>query len=537
MKHFTTTLITLSLAALLLGACVPVPAASTLQPATLAAAPAPAGEWQTYTDAEVGFSLQTPANWSSEALPDQTPTLHGRAFTGPEGAVEVYWGAGFGGGCPQGTEPVQLAQGDVPACHNTMPDGTEAWEQMYYQVEGGKSFAARAYTSNAEPASHDLVLQVLSTLTFMQPAGGGWQTYTDAEAGYSIQTPQNWESAARPDQNDGAIHGRSFIGPEGGVEVYWGTGFGGACPEGTEPVQLAQGEAPACHATQADGTEVWSQIGYQVEGGNAFSVRAYTTNADPASHDLILQVLATLTFMPPAQPQAGAAIANPASENCVKQGGTLSIVERGDGGQYGVCTFEDNLQCEEWAMMRGDCPVGGVKVTGYVTPAAQYCAITGGSYAMTGNSGNADEQGTCTLPGGVQCDAWDFYNGKCDASTGKMPSTSSLTLVPPAIEVCNGMAQALSEALFVPTRPQTAREHRGYPIGPARPHDRRGDGRRGHRLPRDRDRHGRAVRKPRRSHATDIGGALPAEAGWTRGSRRPPTGRPARDGGSAAATW
>ena len=311
MKRFTITLITLSLVALLLGACVTVPAAPTLQPATLAAAPAPAGEWQTYTDAEVGFSLQTPANWSSEALPDQTPTLHGRAFTGPEGAVEVYWGAGFGGGCPQGTEPVQFAQGEVPACHSTMPDGTEDWEQMYYQVEGGKSFAVRAYTSNTEPASDDLVLQVLSTLTFMQPAGGGWQTYTDAEAGYSIQTPQNWESAARPDQNDGAIHGRSFIGPEGGVEVYWGTGFGGACPEGTEPVQLAQGEAQACHATQADGTEVWSQIGYQVEGGNAFSVRAYTTNAEPASHDLILQVLATLTFMPPAQPQTGAALPTP----------------------------------------------------------------------------------------------------------------------------------------------------------------------------------------------------------------------------------
>ena len=55
--------------------------------------------------------------------------------------------------------------------------------------------------------------------------------------------------------------------------------------------------------------------------------------------------------------------ANPASENCVKQGGTVSIQTRGDGGQYGVCMFEDNKQCEEWAMLRGDCPVGGIKVT------------------------------------------------------------------------------------------------------------------------------------------------------------------------------
>ena len=31
-------------------------------------------------------------------------------------------------------------------------------------------------------------------------------------------------------------------------------------------------------------------------------------------------------------------IANPASENCVKQGGTLAIEERGDGGQIGAAT-------------------------------------------------------------------------------------------------------------------------------------------------------------------------------------------------------
>ena len=99
---------------------------------------------------------------------------------------------------------------------------------------------------------------------------------------------------------------------------------------------------------------------------------------------------------------------------------------RGDGGQYGICTFEDNRQCEEWALLRGDCPVGGVKVTGYVTPAATYCAITGGTYTATGNSGQADEQGACTFKDGAQCDAWDYYNGKCDASTATAaPATTT----------------------------------------------------------------------------------------------------------------
>ena len=110
----------------------------------------------------------------------------------------------------------------------------------------------------------------------------------------------------------------------------------------------------------------------------------------------------------------GAQMANPASQNCLDQGGALQIEKRGDGGEYGVCLFEDNRQCEEWALMRGDCPVGGIKITGYITPAAQYCAITGGEYAITENSGAEDEGGTCTLKDGKECDVWDYYNGLCD---------------------------------------------------------------------------------------------------------------------------
>ncbi len=67
---------------------------------------------------------------------------------------------------------------------------------------------------------------------------------------------------------------------------------------------------------------------------------------------------------------SSASMANPASVNCEKVGGSLKIEERPDGGQYGVCMFADNMQCEEWALMRGECPAGGVKVTGYTTPAA-----------------------------------------------------------------------------------------------------------------------------------------------------------------------
>lgn len=98
-------------------------------------------------------------------------------------------------------------------------------------------------------------------------------------------------------------------------------------------------------------------------------------------------------------------LANPASKNCVAQGGTLKIVKRGDGGEFGLCYFEDNRACEEWALFRGNCPVGGRRTTGYDTEAQNYCAWLGGQVF-------AVENAVCTLPDGRKCLADDLYNGK-----------------------------------------------------------------------------------------------------------------------------
>jgi len=107
-------------------------------------------------------------------------------------------------------------------------------------------------------------------------------------------------------------------------------------------------------------------------------------------------------------------VANPASENCIAKGGELRIETGGDGGQYGVCLFEDNRQCEEWALLRGQCPVGGIRITGYVTPQARYCAIRGGDYIVTREqTATSAEEGTCTLPGEPACDALALYEGRC----------------------------------------------------------------------------------------------------------------------------
>lgn len=110
--------------------------------------------------------------------------------------------------------------------------------------------------------------------------------------------------------------------------------------------------------------------------------------------------------------------ANPASTHCIQEGGK-HVVERGPGGEFGVCQFPDNRLCEEWALLRGQCPKGGVHVAGYLTVAARYCAITGGRYSVTGRSGAADEQGTCTFPNGGTCEADAYYRGTCHAPAGE----------------------------------------------------------------------------------------------------------------------
>jgi hypothetical protein len=101
-----------------------------------------------------------------------------------------------------------------------------------------------------------------------------------------------------------------------------------------------------------------------------------------------------------------AKMANPASVNCQQQGGNLVIQTRGDGGQYGLCYFEDNRACEEWALMRGDCPVGGVKTTGFDTEAQKFCAWSGGSTFAQPNA-------VCTFKDGSKCSNDAFYSGIC----------------------------------------------------------------------------------------------------------------------------
>lgn len=47
-------------------------------------------------------------------------------------------------------------------------------------------------------------------------------------------------------------------------------------------------------------------------------------------------------------------IPNPASVNCIENGGTSKIME-GKDWQYSLCVFENGTSCEEWAFLREEC--------------------------------------------------------------------------------------------------------------------------------------------------------------------------------------
>ncbi len=113
----------------------------------------------------------------------------------------------------------------------------------------------------------------------------------------------------------------------------------------------------------------------------------------------------------PAPEKSPTTLANPASVNCTKVGGKLEIKKRADGGEYGVCSFEGG-ECEEWALFRGECPVGGVKTIGFDNQEQIYCAILGGQTL-------AVKDAQCKFSDGSTCADTALFNGTCTKGQNK----------------------------------------------------------------------------------------------------------------------
>ncbi|MFA6307305.1 MAG: DUF333 domain-containing protein [Patescibacteria group bacterium] len=122
----------------------------------------------------------------------------------------------------------------------------------------------------------------------------------------------------------------------------------------------------------------------------------------------------------PATGESNITIANPASANCLEKGGRLEM-RNNKKGQYGVCLFEDNRQCEEWALLRGECPVGGLKITGYENDAQVYCAITGGQVEGVGT-----ETPMCKRIDGTLCNAQANLDGDCPDPQDLSPNAGNV---------------------------------------------------------------------------------------------------------------
>jgi len=122
-----------------------------------------------------------------------------------------------------------------------------------------------------------------------------WKNYINEQVGFSIQYPSSWQEEDLPDENQGQMHHIALKGPEGGVELIWGNGLGGACPEGYQPIAIAQGTWPTCHTQKEDGTDLWS-LAAQPVGETSFSGLVYTNDTTAKSQEVVHQVISTLSF-------------------------------------------------------------------------------------------------------------------------------------------------------------------------------------------------------------------------------------------------
>ncbi|MBK8048566.1 MAG: hypothetical protein IPK16_16475 [Anaerolineales bacterium] len=182
------------------------------------ATPAEAGDgWLTYSN-DAGFSIQYPPAWVAEPIaPSAGDTYQTVVVTGTEGAVWLAWGAGFGGACPGGYDTVQLAQGATDTCYSMAPDGTESWTQIYHDLDNA-SFGAWAQTFIPGQESHDLVLQVLSTLAFFDAEAAATTEITPAmliaPGALMGPVPSNFQwNPVAPQM--------IYVQPENGQDILW----------------------------------------------------------------------------------------------------------------------------------------------------------------------------------------------------------------------------------------------------------------------------------------------------------------------------
>jgi len=112
--------------------------------------------------------------------------------------------------------------------------------------------------------------------------------------------------------------------------------------------------------------------------------------------------------------EAIANLPNPASEFCEENGGTLEMREDESGGQVGYCLFEDGSECEEWAFYRGECKPGESLsiLADMPNPASAFCEENSGKLEIVTDA-EGGQFGMCVFEDGSSCEEWAFFRGEC----------------------------------------------------------------------------------------------------------------------------
>ena len=122
--------------------------------------------------------------------------------------------------------------------------------------------------------------------------------------------------------------------------------------------------------------------------------------------------------------EEAAGLPNPASVYCEEHDGRLEMRTDADGGQYGVCVFEDGSECEEWAFYRGECEAGSAAgesgALGIANPASVYCEEHDGRLEMRTDA-DGGQYGVCVFEDGSECEEWAFYREECKAGDSLNP--------------------------------------------------------------------------------------------------------------------
>jgi len=137
--------------------------------------------------------------------------------------------------------------------------------------------------------------------------------------------------------------------------------LGTAVPAGT-PASAGMANPASVYCGQVGGT---TEIKTSANGGE-YGMCTFTNGTSCEEWALFRNEGCNAGVTTPAETGAtgSTGLANPASVNCGKIGGTTEIKTAADGSQYGMCTFANATSCEEWALFRNEgCKAGVTEAT------------------------------------------------------------------------------------------------------------------------------------------------------------------------------